>query len=99
MDSNNRRVRLSAAGVAVALALASALPASAQSTGGAAPDTTKIHIDNFGRISATYYRGAQPEGRDYADLAGLGIKSVIDLTDDDGDAAEAGIVKKLGMSF
>ena len=27
-----------------------------------------VRIDNFGRVDATLYRGAQPDGRDYADL-------------------------------
>jgi len=96
MSSNNRRVRLSAAGLVFALAIASALPAAAQSCPAAA---ATIHIDNFGRINANYYRGAQPEGQDYADLAALGIKAVIDLTDDDGSPAEAAAVKNVGMAF
>jgi protein tyrosine/serine phosphatase len=48
-------------------------------------------------ISSTYYRGAQPKGHDYADLAALGIKTVIDLTDDDADPSEPGMVKGAGM--
>lgn len=43
---------------------------------------TKIHIDNFGHINANYYRSAQPNSQDYADLAELGVKTVIDLTED-----------------
>jgi hypothetical protein len=31
-----------------------------------------IRIDNFGQVNANYFRGAQPKGRDYADLAALG---------------------------
>ena len=38
-----------------------------------------IHIDNFGIINPTYYRGAQPRGADFTDLSRLGIKTVIDL--------------------
>ena len=57
-----------------------------------------VHIDNFGQINANYYRGAQPRGGDYAELAALGVKTVIDLTQD-GDPAEPAIVKKLGMNF
>ena len=38
-----------------------------------------IRIDNFGEVNANYFRGAQPQGRDYADLAALGVKTVIDL--------------------
>ena len=58
-----------------------------------------VHIDNFGRIDANYYRGAQPQGRDYADLAALGIKTVINLTSDDASADEKGMVEQAGMKY
>lgn len=56
-----------------------------------------VRIDNFGRINANYYRGAQPQGQDYADLAGLGIKTVIDLTSDDAEPNEGTLVARAGM--
>src|SRR5262245_58551806 len=59
---------------------------------------TKIRIKNFGRINDHYYRGAQPEGGDYPDLASFGIKTVIDLTQD-GRADEQRLVEHSGMSF
>ena len=65
----------------------------------AAVATAPIQIDNFGRVSATYYRGAQPEGRDYADLAALGVKTVINLTSDDALAEEPGMVEDAGMQY
>src|SRR4029453_18024361 len=62
--------------------------------------STAIHIDNFARVSATYFRGAQPEGDDYAALASLGVKTVINLIgDDDLDAAEQGAVESRGMRY
>jgi protein tyrosine/serine phosphatase len=64
----------------------------------AVANAAAVHIDNFGQVSKTYYRGAQPKGQDFADLAALGIKTVIDLTAD-GDPTEEASVKKLGMSF
>jgi protein tyrosine/serine phosphatase len=89
--------RLSRAFVpALLLGLALAIPAGAQ-TGGNAPSS--IRIDNFGRVDATYYRGAQPEGRDYADLAALGVKSVINLTSDDAKANEKTMVEGSGMKY
>ena len=89
--------RLSRAFVpALLLGLALAIPAGAQ-TGGKAP--AGIRIDNFGRVDATYYRGAQPEGRDYADLAALGVKSVINLTSDDAKANEKAMVEGSGMKY
>jgi protein tyrosine/serine phosphatase len=65
----------------------------------AAIATAPIRIDNFGRISDTYYRGAQPEGGDYAALAALGVKTVINLTSDDALAEEPGMVAKAGMRY
>jgi tyrosine-protein phosphatase SIW14 len=57
-----------------------------------------IRIDNFGQINDRYFRGVQPDGRDYADLAALGIKTVIDLTRD-GQEAEKQLVEAAGMTF
>src|SRR5262249_44020318 len=58
----------------------------------------RIRIKNFGRTNDNYFRGAQPDSRDYADLATLGIKTVIDLTRD-GRSDEAGLVQRAGMQF
>ena len=79
-----------------ALALSFAVGSSAQTTIG--PARSSIVIENFGRINENYYRGAQPRGRDYADLAAMGIKTVIDLTRD-GDAGEPAAVASAGMKF
>jgi protein tyrosine/serine phosphatase len=58
----------------------------------------KVRIKNFGRIDDHYYRGAQPDARDYADLATLGVKTVIDLTQD-GRTDEPRLVERAGMTF
>jgi protein tyrosine/serine phosphatase len=71
------------------------VPVAAAGTAAAA----KIRIDNFGQVSDTYYRGAQPIGRDYADLASLGIKTVIDLTSDDTDPGERTAAEHAGMRY
>jgi len=70
----------------------------AASAGADAPFATSIGIDNFGQVNSHYYRGAQPKGGAYANLATLGVKTVIDLTKD-GDAREASLVKAAGMTF
>jgi tyrosine-protein phosphatase SIW14 len=57
-----------------------------------------VQIDNFGRVNANYYRGAQPKGRDFADLAAAGVKMVIDLAEE-GDPAEEANAKNAGMRF
>ena len=88
-----RTVRVCAATLLVALPLAD--------KAGAGTDprdkSFTIAIGNFGRVDDTYYRGAQPRGRDYADLAGLGVKTVIDLKGASAD--EARMVQSAGMKF
>jgi protein tyrosine/serine phosphatase len=61
-------------------------------------DASKIRIKNFGCINETFYRGAQPRERDYADLAAAGVKAVIDLQQD-GEAQEQQLVEAAGMKF
>src|SRR5262249_54366466 len=77
-------------------ALLIAASASAETKGNV--DLSKIRIKNFGQTSGAYYRGAQPESRDYSALAGIGVKSVIDLTRD-GRTDEQGLVEHAGMKF
>jgi tyrosine-protein phosphatase SIW14 len=57
-----------------------------------------IDIYNFGQIDAKYYRGAEPEDQDFAALAAVGIKTVIDLQKD-GDEDEPGLVESAGMKY
>ena len=93
--------RVSTAGLLVATLLV--LPASAQSretrARSNAVDISTIRIDNFGRLSGNYYRGAQPVGRDYTDLASLGVKTLINLTSDDADASEKAMTERAGMKY
>jgi tyrosine-protein phosphatase SIW14 len=58
----------------------------------------RISIDNFGQVNPNYFRGAQPNGRDYTDLAALGVKTVIDLQRDF-NPAEQKLVEAAGMKF
>jgi protein tyrosine/serine phosphatase len=58
-----------------------------------------VHIDNFAKVSAIYYRGAQPMGQDYSDLAQLGVKTVINLTSDDAQADEKSMVERNHMKY
>src|SRR5881296_279716 len=48
---------------AILLGLSVAIPAAAQA------GQRGVRIDNFAQVDATYYRGGQPEGQDYEDLA------------------------------
>lgn len=62
-------------------------------------DVSRIRIDNFGQVGPTYYRGEQPTGRDYADLAALGVRTVIDLQADGDNVDEPYLVEAAGMRF
>src|SRR5690348_6271202 len=74
-----------------AIAVSPAAPSPAAS----AAALSRIHIDNFGKVDDEYFRGAQPDGRDYDDLAALGVKTVIDLTKGGRDN-EKGMVEHAG---
>ena len=65
----------------------------------AAADVSRIDIDNFGRVSDHYYRGAEPDADDYAGLAALGIKALIDLRNVDADAEEKILAERVGMKY
>jgi protein tyrosine/serine phosphatase len=69
------------------------------STAAASADLSQIRIENFGRVNDNYYRGAQPEGRDYADLAAIGVKTVVNLTSDDADPAERAMAERARMHY
>jgi protein tyrosine/serine phosphatase len=88
---------------AVLLALVLASPAAARPqdtrSTGSVVQTSSIRIDNFGRVNANYYRGAQPNDRDYTDLAALGVKTVINLTSDDAQTNEKGLTEHAGMRY
>jgi len=83
-----RRVRVFAATTMVALAAVAAASAA-----------SSVRIDNFGRVNANYYRGAQPEGQDYNDLAALGVKTIINLTSDDAQPNERQMTEQSGMRY
>jgi protein tyrosine/serine phosphatase len=46
-------------------------------------------VKNFGKVTDFYFRGAQPKAEQYAQLAGIGVKTVIDLRDDAKDYAQS----------
>jgi tyrosine-protein phosphatase SIW14 len=57
-----------------------------------------VKIKNFGQMDDRFYRGAQPKETDYKDLAALGIKTVIDLTENP-KPYEKTSVETLGMRY
>ena len=93
MKSPATRLRSAAIAVGIALTLAANAGASNAALGA-------VRIDNFAQVNASYYRGGQPEGDDYAALARLGVKTVINLIgDDDRDTREQRSVEALGMRY
>lgn len=98
MGAQKARTRILAACFAIASFSA---PAIAQTFTPAAPASatrSQVRIGNFGQINDHYFRGSQPKGSDYSDLAALGVKTVIDLQQD-GPLDEAGRVTSAGMKF
>ncbi len=50
-----------------------------------------IKISNFGQMDERFYRGARPGKNDYQALAAIGIKTVIDLTDNSRSYEQPGV--------
>ena len=98
-------VRHHIAGLAIALAIAGPVSAkdarlpSAASAATSSAALAAVRIDNFGRINDRYYRGALPAEQDFGALARLGVKTLIDLTGDDGNAGERRLAEDAGMKF
>ena len=71
-----------------------AIPAFAN---GPADRLAAITIENFGQVNDVYYRGGQPSGGDYADLKALGVRTIIDLTNEGSDQGRA--AKQAGLKY
>ena len=85
--------------IASPLGIPTAAHAQQSATLSTTSSSSRIRIDNFGRIDQRYFRGAQPMGHDYSDLAALGVKTVINLTSDDAQANERAMVEGAGMAY
>ena len=102
MSSNKRSVQVTVA--ALALLLFVSVPSVGQAerrdiVPAAAREVPKVDIDNFGRVNSHYFRGAEPEDDQYAKLAELGVKTVIDLRSDDFDKEDRFLVERAGMKY
>jgi protein tyrosine/serine phosphatase len=58
----------------------------------------EVDVNNFGKVTDFFYRGAQPKGEEYHQLAVIGIKTVIDLRDDPKDYAKS-LAERAGMKY
>ncbi len=102
MPNQSALTRLRSCAVALIFSAALAFPASAapaQQAAATAAHAPALHIDNFGRVDAQLYRGAQPEGHDFADLKALGVKTIVNLTSDDADPREQTLTEAAGMTY
>lgn len=64
----------------------------------AASKTNSVTIKNFGQMDDRFFRGAQPKEQEYSELKAMGIKTVIDLTEDP-KPYERPLVESLGMTY
>lgn len=93
MHKSRRNLHISAlATLALVLTFASA------SRGKTNENFPSIKIKNFGQMTEQFYRGAQPKEDDYASLAALGIKTVIDLQENPKSYGKAA-VEAAGMRY
>jgi len=59
---------------------------------------TTVKIKNFGQMDDRFFRGARPKDEDYAALAALGVKTIIDLTDNSKEY-EQPAVERAGLRY
>ena len=90
-------VRKSSATIIATLALVFALSGLSFAKGKDSNFPT-IKIDNFGQMDENFYRGARPKPEDFRNLAALGVKTVIDLTDNSRER-EQPAVEAAGMRY
>jgi len=57
-----------------------------------------VKISNFGQMDDRFYRGARPKDKDYKALAALGVRTIIDLTDNSRSYEEPA-VKAAGLRY
>ena len=57
-----------------------------------------VKIKNFGQMDERFFRGARPKDEDYQALAQLGVKTIIDLTDNSRDY-EQPAVEAAGLRY
>lgn len=102
MSSSKRSIQAKVAALALILFVGAPLVGQAERRDVVPADARelpKVDIDNFGRVSSKYFRGAEPDDEQYANLAAVGIKTVIDLRSDDFDTEDRLFVERAGMKY
>jgi tyrosine-protein phosphatase SIW14 len=64
----------------------------------AAKDGAECKVENFGKVNENFYRGAQPEEDQYEQLAGLGVKTILDLRHDPKSYAKT-MAERAGLRY
>ncbi|MFN2494104.1 MAG: dual specificity protein phosphatase family protein [Pyrinomonadaceae bacterium] len=92
-----KSIRKSSPAIVATLVLVFALSglSFAKSKNSSFPD---IKISNFGQLDENFYRGARPKAEQLTALAALGIKTVIDLTDNTREREEPAVIAA-GMRY
>lgn len=80
------RLAYALVGICLAFSLAPDLRAQSAADEGPAKETAvaieKCSVKNFGKVNDRLFRGGQPTSLNYHELAGLGIKTILDLRED-----------------
>jgi protein tyrosine/serine phosphatase len=84
--------------ISVALALGVISYARPKDKANSKASGSAVNVENFGQVTDFYYRGGQPRGDEYNQLASIGIKTIIDLRDDAKDNARA-LTEQAGMKY
>jgi protein tyrosine/serine phosphatase len=64
----------------------------------AARGNAVVDIDNFGQVNDHIYRGGQPKGDNYHQLATLGVKTIVDLRGDS-EPDERALSERAGLRY
>lgn len=101
-SSINRFDRIFAAtlicAIAITLIAASAAISKDKGNRNRSGEAEHVDVDNFGKVTDFFYRGAQPRQDEYEQLAEIGIKTIIDLRDDPKGFARSS-AEKNGMHY
>jgi protein tyrosine/serine phosphatase len=84
--------------ISVALALGVISYARPKDKANSKASGSAVNVENFGQVTDFYYRGGQPRGDEYNQLASIGIKTIIDLRDDAKDYARV-LTEQAGMKY
>jgi len=87
-----------AVSLAIALSVISLAQSNEKSSSNSRTSVAGVNVENFGKVTEYFYRGAQPKGDEYNQLAAIGVKTIIDLRDDPRDYART-LTEQAGMKY